>query len=55
MAHKISDACTNCGTCVDFCSSDAITAADSKHTIDADLCIDCGACLDACPVAAISA
>ena len=55
MAHKITDECTNCATCVDYCPSDAIAGADSKHNIDADICVDCGACVDACPVNAICA
>ena len=55
MAHKISTACTNCGTCLDYCSSDAIAGDDEKHNIDEDVCIDCGACVDACQSGAISA
>ncbi len=55
MAHTISDDCTNCGTCVDYCSASAISGTDSKHCIDADMCIDCGSCIDVCPANAINA
>ena len=48
MAYKITDACLNCGACIDECP----TAGDAFHVIDADKCIDCGACAGACPVGA---
>ena len=54
MAYKISDECTECGSCVDSCPSEAIKEGEGKYVIDPDLCIDCGACVDACPVEAIS-
>ena len=50
----ISDECTNCGTCVDECAVDAISAGDTKHTIDPDVCAECGACVSVCPNDAIS-
>ncbi|MGL4364043.1 MAG: DUF362 domain-containing protein [Bacteroidales bacterium] len=53
MAHKISNDCTACGTCMDECPVEAIAAGDI-YTIDADVCTDCGVCADACPVGAIS-
>ena len=53
MAYKITDECTNCGSCVDSCPAEAIKPGDDKHSIDPDLCIDCGSCVDACPVSAI--
>ena len=55
MAHVISDACTSCGSCVEVCPVEAISAGDGKHVIDADACVDCGACVGECPVEAISA
>ena len=54
MAHKISDSCIACGTCVDECPVEAITAGDI-YVIDADTCIDCGACAGVCPTSAIEA
>jgi ferredoxin len=55
MAHKISDACVNCGSCVPDCPVDAITEVDGKHVIDPAKCQDCGACVASCPTEAISA
>jgi len=55
MAHKISDACVNCGSCASDCPSEAISEVDGQHQIDAAKCTDCGACVGACPTEAISA
>jgi ferredoxin len=55
MAHKISDACTNCGTCDSECAVEAISEKDGKRVINAETCVDCGACLSACPAEAIAA
>ncbi|MCC8089717.1 MAG: 4Fe-4S binding protein [Rikenellaceae bacterium] len=53
MAYKIDEGtCTACGTCIDECPVEAITAGD-VYTIDPDTCIDCGACAGVCPVEAI--
>ena len=55
MAYKINpDLCSACGTCIDECPVEAISAGD-VYVIDAGSCIDCGACSGACPVDAISA
>lgn len=54
MAYKISaDLCTACGTCIDECPVEAITAGD-VYVIDATICTDCGSCAGVCPVEAIS-
>jgi ferredoxin len=53
MAHKISDACVNCGACDSECAVSAISEKDGKRWID-DKCVDCGACVSACPVEAIT-
>ncbi len=55
MAHKISDACVACGSCVSECPVEAISEGDPVYTIDSDKCTDCGACADVCPAEAISA
>lgn len=55
MAHKVSDACINCGACEGECPVSAIHEADGKREVDASACIDCGACEGACPVGAIAA
>lgn len=54
MAYKITDACIACGTCIDECPVQAISAGDI-YKIDADTCIDCGTCADVCPTEAIIA
>ncbi len=55
MAHKISDACVSCGSCMATCAFDAISDATGTFVIDPDKCTDCGSCVDSCPVDAISA
>ncbi|MFI3301784.1 MAG: 4Fe-4S binding protein [Rikenellaceae bacterium] len=54
MAYKISDACIACGTCIDECPVEAISAGD-LYVIDASACIDCGACAGVCPTECIQA
>ncbi len=53
MAHKITDACVACGTCVPECPVEAISEGDPIYVIDADKCTDCGACAEVCPSDAI--
>lgn len=52
MAYKISEDCTACGTCIDECPVEAISAGNI-YKIDPEVCTDCGACADVCPVEAI--
>jgi ferredoxin len=52
MAHKISNECTACGTCINECPVEAISEGQI-YKIDAETCTDCGACADVCPVEAI--
>lgn len=54
MAYRITDACIACGTCIDECPVEAISAGDI-YKIDPAACIDCGTCADACPTEAIVA
>ena len=54
MAHKITDACLACGTCVPECPVEAISEGDPIYVIDADKCTDCGSCVEACPTEAIT-
>ena len=53
MAHKITDECIACGTCIDECPVNAISEGDPIYEIDADECTDCGACVEVCPTDAI--
>jgi len=53
MAHKITDACQLCGSCIPICPSEAISEGDPKYVIDAEKCADCGVCVDECPTGAI--
>ncbi|MDR0322485.1 MAG: 4Fe-4S binding protein [Treponema sp.] len=55
MAHKISDACVSCGSCVPECPSEAISESGGQYQVDPAKCTDCGACVSACPTEAISA
>jgi ferredoxin len=54
MAHRITDACTACGSCKPECPVEAISEGDI-YKIDPDECTDCGACVDVCPADAIVA
>jgi pyruvate formate lyase activating enzyme len=40
--------CTDCGTCSDICTNEAIRNGKSVHRIDYDRCVSCGDCLDHC-------
>lgn len=53
MAHKITDDCVACGSCLDECPVDAISEGDPIYTIDPEKCTDCGNCVDSCPSDAI--
>lgn len=54
MAHKITENCVACGTCIDECPVGAISEGDI-YVINPDECVDCGTCADACPNGAIVA
>ncbi len=54
MAHKITQDCIACGTCISECPVGAISEGDI-YKIDPNVCIDCGTCADVCPQGAIVA
>ncbi len=54
MAHKITDICVACGSCINECPVGAISEGDI-YKIDENACVDCGTCVDACPTGAIVA
>jgi len=54
MAYKISDTCTNCGTCDSECPVEAISEKDNKRWIDPEKCVDCGSCSAVCPTESIT-
>ncbi len=53
MAHKITEDCVACGSCVDECPVEAISEGDDIYVIDPELCTDCGSCVEVCPNDAI--
>jgi ferredoxin len=49
------ETCTGCGTCVDFCPTDAITLESDGYAVrQENSCIGCGVCARFCPEKAIS-
>ena len=44
--------CTACGTCVEWCPTDAISMK-GKASVDGAKCIGCGECLAVCPAGAV--
>ena len=45
--------CTNCGICLDYCPTQAITQQDESAVIDEEKCIGCGECLVVCKPGAV--
>ena len=53
MAHKITEECVACGSCIPECPVEAISEGDPIYKIDPELCTDCEACVEVCPSEAI--
>jgi len=45
--------CTNCGVCLDYCPSEAISERDGSAFIADDRCLGCGECLVVCKAGAV--
>ena len=54
LTLEISDDCTNCGVCSDYCPADAITLDDVRAHIDQDKCIGCAECMAMCRFGAVT-
>lgn len=54
MAHKITEECVACGTCLPECPEEAISEGDPIYVINPEICTDCGTCAEVCPVEAIT-
>jgi len=50
---NISDDCTRCGVCFEYCPADAITLDDVRANIDPDKCIGCAECMAMCRFGAV--
>lgn len=49
----VKEKCTNCGTCIEVCSSRAIDKGENSVKINYDKCIRCLCCAEFCPEKAI--
>ena len=45
--------CSNCGTCIDRCQTNAFKDGENSPIIDLERCIGCGLCITTCPKKAI--
>jgi heterodisulfide reductase subunit A-like polyferredoxin len=55
LAQVNEDLCKGCGTCVEYCSVDAVELDENNIArIKSEFCIGCGVCAHFCPEDAIS-
>ncbi|MEA3226199.1 MAG: DUF362 domain-containing protein [Planctomycetota bacterium] len=54
LTLEISEDCTLCGVCSDYCPADAITLDEVQAHIDQDKCIGCAECMAMCRFGAVS-
>ncbi|MCX5865920.1 MAG: 4Fe-4S binding protein [Proteobacteria bacterium] len=50
---EVTDTCTGCGTCVEYCLYEAITIEDGR-AVHSEICRGCGRCATYCPANAVS-
>lgn len=48
------ETCADCGTCIERCQMEALTAGDGHVMLDVERCIGCGLCVTTCPTASLS-
>jgi electron transport complex protein RnfB len=46
--------CLNCGTCLERCQMQALTAGEDQVALNTDRCIGCGLCVSTCPSGALT-
>ncbi len=54
LTLDITDDCTSCGVCSEYCPADAITLDDVRAHIDQDKCIGCAECMAMCRSGAVT-
>ncbi len=52
LAVKVTDECTGCGACMEYCMFDAISIEQGK-AVHSDICRLCGRCASRCPQKAV--
>lgn len=51
--YFITDACVECGSCVEVCPQNCINTDNIPFVIEQEHCLHCGNCFEACPVGAV--
>ena len=54
VAVNDSEACINCGTCVERCQFGAISVDDEVAEVNRDFCMGCGLCVSSCSTGALT-
>ena len=54
IAELEPEKCLNCGTCLERCQMQALTAEEDHVALNADRCIGCGLCVSTCPSGALT-
>ncbi len=51
--YFITDACVECGSCVEVCPQNCINTDNIPFVIEQEHCLHCGNCFEACPTGAV--